>query len=90
MAEVYDVSVKVISQKGECVAQHKVGDEWVVRKDDLRSPKLCIDASNAAHPYVLALMFGVVFPFGDDPDVVRVACPDPDNPLILELRRLRK
>lgn len=89
MAETYDVSIKVISQKGECIAQHKVGDEWVI-KGDLKAARICIAAYNAVHPYVMALMVGGSFPWETDPDMTRVACPDPDNPLILELRRLTK
>ena len=30
MAEKYDVVARVISQKGTCVAEHKVGDEWAI------------------------------------------------------------
>ena len=30
MAEGYDVVARVISQKGTCAYEHKVGDEWVI------------------------------------------------------------
>ena len=36
MAESYDVSVKVISQKGTCEAGHKIGDEWIINHKPLR------------------------------------------------------
>jgi uncharacterized repeat protein (TIGR04076 family) len=35
-------------------------------------------------------MFGGSFPWEKDPDVTTVACPDPDNPVVFELRRLRQ
>ena len=31
MADRYEVAVKVISQKGTCGHNHKVGDEWIFR-----------------------------------------------------------
>ena len=30
MAETYEVVAKVLSQKGTCGAEHKVGDQWVI------------------------------------------------------------
>jgi len=91
MEDMYEVSVKVISQKGTCGAQHKVGDEWVIKKDCLTpSGGMCFAAYNAIHASVMALMLGGAFPWEADPHVTRIACPDPNNPLILELRRLPK
>ncbi len=89
MAESYDVAVKVISQKGTCEAQHKVGDEWVI-KDGKTPEGMCIFAFSALFPSAQMLMFGGIFPWETDPDVATAACPDPGNPLVLELRRLRK
>jgi uncharacterized repeat protein (TIGR04076 family) len=90
MAAAYDVSIKVISQKGTCDAGHKVGEEWIVKKDDVLAPRLCIGAYAALHPYLVGLMFGGSYPWEDDQDVARLACPDPNNPVVFELRRLRE
>ena len=30
MTERYDVAIKIISQKGTCSNEHKVGEEWVI------------------------------------------------------------
>ena len=88
MAERYDVLVKVISQKGTCVQEHKVGDEWVIGR---KTPEgICLSAFDALFPSARVLMFGGVFPWGTDPDVTTVACPDAKNPVVFELRRLRK
>jgi len=35
-------------------------------------------------------MYGGAFPWESDPDVARAACPDADNPVVFELRRLRE
>ena len=88
MAERYEVVAKVVSQKGTCNAEHKVGDEWVIGS---KTPEgICLAAFNAIYPYVRVLTFGGSFPWETDPDVTTVACPDAENPLVFELRRLRK
>ena len=89
MAERYDILVRVISQKGTCSARHKVGDEWVT--NDQQTPAgICPYAFNALFPFAQVLMFGGAFPWETDPDVSTVACPDAENPVIFELKRLRK
>ena len=88
MAEMYEVGVKVISQKGTCAYEHKVGEEWVIGK---KTPQgICLSAFNAIFPPARVLMFGGSFPWETDPDVTTVACPDAKNPVVFELRRFRK
>jgi uncharacterized repeat protein (TIGR04076 family) len=88
MAERYDVVARVISQKGTCDNEHKVGDEWVI---GVKTPQgMCTSAFNAVYPSARVLMFGGVIPWETDPDIATVACPDADNPVVFELRRLRK
>ena len=88
MAERYEVLVKVISQKGTCEQEHKVGDEWVI---GTKTPEgICLSAFHVLHRNAWVLMFGGSFPWESDPDVSKVACPDPGNPVVFELRRLRK
>ena len=88
MAERYDVAIKVISQKGTCHAEHKVGDEWVFK--DKTPEGICLGAFSSLYPSVRVLMFGGSFPWASDPDVATEACPDPKNPVVFEVRRLRK
>jgi len=86
MAESYKVNVRVISQKGTCEAGHKAGDEWLVGE---KTPEgLCILALGSLLPFITALMFGASFPWEKDPDMTTVACPDAENPVVFELRRL--
>ncbi len=88
MAERYDVAVRIISQEGTCALEHKVGDEWVISG---KTPEgMCLSAFNTIFPVARVLMFGGVFPWEPDPDVTTVACPDAKNPVVFELRRLRK
>lgn len=88
MAERYEVAVKVISQKGTCGAEHKVGEEWVI---GYKTPQgICFSAFNALYPAIQMLLFGGSFPWETDPDVATIACPDAENPVVFELRRLRK
>ena len=88
MAERYEVVAKVVSQKGTCGAGHKVGDEWAISS---KTPEgICFSAFNALFPDIRVLMFGGSLPWGTDPDVTTVACPDAANPVVFELRRLRK
>ena len=88
MAESYDVAVRVISQKGTCALEHKVGDEWIIKG---KTPEgICLSAFNSLFPSAQVLRFGGAFPWEGNPDVTIIACPDAENPVVLELRRLRK
>ncbi len=88
MADRYDVAVKVISQKGTCTQEHKVGDEWVIGG---KTPEgICLEALHSIYPHLCVLRFGGSFPWATDPDTTTEVCPDPNNPVVFELRRLRK
>lgn len=87
MAESYNVSIKVISQKGHCEAGHKVGDEWLV--GDKTPEGMCLFAFSSLFPRITPLMYGGAFPWEKDPDRTTAACPDPGNPVVFELRRVR-
>lgn len=80
------VIARVISQKGKCDAGHKVGDEFEVSQQNLTCG-ICPWAMNALFPFTATLLFGGSFPWEKEPSKAKVACPDPDNPVIFELRR---
>ena len=91
MAESYDVAIEVISQKGTCDAGHKVGDEWIIKGKECKTPQgMCLFAYSPLDPVVRALMYGASCPWESDPAVTTLACPNAENPVVLELRRLRK
>jgi uncharacterized repeat protein (TIGR04076 family) len=81
----HDVIAKVISQKGTCNAQYKVGDEFVV--SGKTPPNHCPAAYFSLFPSIRVLEYGGSFPWEKDKDKAIVACPDPENPVVFELRR---
>ena len=88
MAKRYDVKVKVLSLTGHCGAGHKVGDEWTFT--NIVPGGICTTAMAAILPDVRTLMYGGSFPWGTDADSSTCACPDAANPLIFEIRRVKK
>lgn len=38
----------------------------------------------------MVMAFGGAFPWSSDPDVTEIACSDKDNPVVFEVRRLKK
>ena len=88
MAERYEVLIRVISQKGICDNEHKVGDEWIIGR---KTPAdMCLGAWHTIYPDFISLMTGGSLPWENDPDSSTVSCPDPDSPVVFELRRLLK
>ncbi len=80
-----DVIAKVISQKGTCAAQHRVGDEFAIGE---KTPSgMCSWAFYTLFPFAEVLQFGGSFPWEEDSNKATVACPDPANPVVFELRR---
>ena len=80
-----DVIAKIISQKGACSAGHRLGDEFVIGQQT--PPDLCSWAFYTLFPFAQVLQFGGSFPWEQDPNKTTVACPDPANPVVFELRR---
>lgn len=89
MAEQYKITVKVVSQKGTCDAKHKAGDEWVIEGEHVPAG-ICMYAFNSLFPFIPALAFGGTFPWEPNPDITTVACPDAQNPVVFELKRVRE
>jgi len=83
-----EVVAEVISQKGHCALSHKVGDKF--RIVDKTPSGMCSWAFYTLFPFISVLQFGGSFPWEDDRDKATIACPDPANPVVFELRRLRK
>ncbi len=86
MAEMHNVVATVISQKGECSAGHKAGDEFVVGQTTPEG--MCSWAFCALFQFATVLQSGSSFPWESTEDKTTVACPDPENPLTFELRRI--
>jgi uncharacterized repeat protein (TIGR04076 family) len=87
-AEFYEVAARVISQKGNCALGHKVGDRFVI--GDKTPAGMCSWAFYTLFPFASVLQCGGAFPWEKERDKTTVACPDPANPVVFELERLRK
>ena len=89
MPEKYDVRVKILSIEGECPREHKAGEEWVVTG---KTPEgICLAAFHGLLPHINVLAYGGTFPWAkDDLDSIVEACPDPNNRVLFELRRIKK
>ena len=81
-----EIIARVVSQKGSCEAGHRVGDEFVIGQKT--PPGMCAWAFYTLFPFAEVLEFGGHFPWEADPAKTTVACPDPANPVVWELRRV--
>jgi len=78
------IFAKVVSQVGNCEAGHEVGDEFAIGQTTPCG--MCSWAFYTVYPFSQVLQFGGSFPWEPEASVSRVACPDPDNPVVFELR----
>ena len=85
MAEMKDVVAKIVSQRGTCALGLKVGDEFLIGQTTPSG--MCAWAFCALWPFATVLQAGASFPWEGVGDKATVACPDPDNPVVFELRR---
>jgi uncharacterized repeat protein (TIGR04076 family) len=83
------VEVTVKSQKGKCNFGHKVGDKIIFDGKSVKG-NICYDALMVLLPKVYAMRYGVEFPWAEDKDVMFNACPDAENPVVLEIRHVKK
>jgi uncharacterized repeat protein (TIGR04076 family) len=83
------VEATVKSQRGRCAFGHKVGDKIVFDGKSIKGD-ICYSALMVLLPKVYAMRYGVEFPWAEDKDIIFNACPDPENPVVFEIRRIRK
>ena len=70
-----EIIARVVSQKGNCDAGHKVGDEFTLGQKT--PPEMCSWAFYSLFPVAEVLEFGGSFPWEKDPDKATVTSPDP-------------
>jgi uncharacterized repeat protein (TIGR04076 family) len=87
MSEWYQVKAKVVSQKGHCEVGHKVGDEFII--GDCTPAGMCSWAFCTLFPFASALQAGGTFPWEKDKDTSNAVCPDTENPVVFQLRRIK-
>ena len=90
MSKVYRIIARVHEMRAEPGKSpcrlYKVGDEFDISKPEERA-KICRWAFNALFPFLTVLEFGGTLPWEPKPDRAYVACPDPHNIVVFELRR---
>jgi uncharacterized repeat protein (TIGR04076 family) len=90
MAKTYRIIARVAelrheSGKSPC-RLYKLGDEFDLSKPEEKE-KICRWAYNAMFPFLTVLEYGGTLPWEADPGRTYVACPDPNNVVVFELRR---
>ena len=81
------IRIRVISQKGTCHLNHKLGDEVIVSENRIEG-NICIHALYSLLPKAFALMYGADFPWVKDGEKPKHACPDGINQVIFEFERI--
>jgi uncharacterized repeat protein (TIGR04076 family) len=81
-----EIVATVVSQEGSCEAGHGLGDRFVIGQTTPCG--MCSWAFASVFPFSQVLQFGASFPWEPEAGMARVACPDPDNPVVFELRRV--
>jgi len=87
------VVLKIVSVRGTCVAGHEPGQEFdlgdgLVLGYSGGEKTLCPSAFSAVFPGYRVLRHGGVHFWEADEDVLTIPCPDPFNPVVMELRRI--
>jgi uncharacterized repeat protein (TIGR04076 family) len=95
MANPAKVILKIVSVKGTCAAGHYAGQEFDLSQDFTlgvsgNKTTLCPSAFHAVFPSWRVLRHGGEFPWEEDRDKTTIACSDPFNPVVIELRRIRE
>lgn len=85
----YNVEVTVKKVSGNCHFGCKVGDKIHFDGRSV-SGDMCYSALMAILPKVYAMMYGAEFPWARNKDIIQNVCPDPENPVVFEIKRMRK
>lgn len=84
----YQIFITVKSMGGHCDAGLKVGDRFEIMGPRLEQGGICVPALNAMYPYVNAMKYGEPYIL-QGKDTYEVCCPDPKNPVIFEISRVK-
>ncbi|MEM3506800.1 MAG: TIGR04076 family protein [Candidatus Bathyarchaeia archaeon] len=88
MSSSYEFEVVVKSIKGKCFFGHKVGDKIHFNCRGIEG-EICYDALLALLPYINAMRYGMDYPWAENKDIIPVACPDPENLVVFEIKRIK-
>jgi uncharacterized repeat protein (TIGR04076 family) len=87
MAAGYSIEVRAVEIRGQgiCPQDINVGD---VFRSDREVGAVCHWAAHTLLPFTTALRFGGDLPWEAEPGLARISCPDPDNSVVFEIRRI--
>jgi uncharacterized repeat protein (TIGR04076 family) len=88
MEDFNEIVVTVKKVRGHCAAEHKVGDKAVFKSKSIEG-EICFGALCSMIPKVYGMRYGADLPWLKNKDVATHACPDPENPVTFELRRIK-
>ena len=91
MSEPYKIIATVLAVNGTCSFDHKVGDQIIFDGETING-RICLSALYSFLPKVFAMRYGADFPWldADHKDVSTHACPDAQNQVIFEIKRVRE
>lgn len=84
----YVVTAEVKTIKGKC-PYYKVGDKVEFIGNEVKG-RICHSALHSIYPIAFGLEFGATYPWSKVSDTDLVACPDPLNLVVFEIKRGRK
>ncbi len=75
---------------GKCIFGHKVGDKIFFDGRTIKGD-ICYEVLSTILDRMNAMRFGVDYPFAkDNHNVINIACMDPYNPVVFEIKRIVK
>ena len=81
------VKLKVVSQKGICHMNHKVGDEIIISENGIEG-NICLHALYSIIPKAFAIIYRASFLWLKNGENPKHACPDGENPVIFEIEKI--
>ncbi len=84
----YPIEVRAVEIRGRgiCPQDIEVGD---VFRSDREVGAVCHWAAHTLLPFTTALRFGGDLPWEAEIGVARICCPDPENSVVFEIRRIK-
>jgi uncharacterized repeat protein (TIGR04076 family) len=83
------IRVKIIMIKRKCPNNYKIGDEVIIDENGVHGD-ICIHALYSLLPKAFSMLYNAEFHWLEDQNVATHACPDANNPVIFELKRVKQ
>jgi len=92
MPKRHKLEITVVDQVGRCHHGHKIGDKWIINKGETPTGDkgICLAAYGTLHPMIYAMLWGLSFPWEEDPYSITLGCPDTVNHTTWKIRRIEE